>query len=146
MRARADYNRSLGCNCRQQTPTMDTFNDEVPIVLGLLTPEDLMRSRVVCSNWREAVTKTIVPDVKVNSMRNTTPWSPWREHFQICSMFPFASMKMEGISSIHFTTLARSRAGERKQRLRNIQKGFRMLGIRYVQLLFQRLLPATYRN
>jgi len=47
---------------------MDTFNDEVlTIVLGFLTPEDLMRSRVVCSNWREAVTKTIVPNVKINS-------------------------------------------------------------------------------
>jgi len=46
--------------------------DEVAIILSFLPRKDIMRARQVCTTWRDAAMKTIVPpsDYVINSLRS----------------------------------------------------------------------------
>ena len=69
--------------------------DGIAIIFGFLTPEDIMRLRQVCSRWKDAAKKTIVPPsitIVVNSvdkyraMAAMTEWLPNLQQLSICTL------------------------------------------------------------
>eukprot|EP00985_Skeletonema_marinoi_P020629 scaffold12330_cov83-Skeletonema_marinoi.AAC.8 len=67
------HESSEACLAAEDEETADEVSsDEVAIIFGFLSHVDIMRDRRVCTTWRDAAKKTIVPSTEfvVNSVRS----------------------------------------------------------------------------